>query len=253
LAAAWGTTGTVYLTGRDRRRVEAATADLADRGLAVAPERIDVTDPASIDRFADMVRREHGGLDVVVSNAAARISPDRPPGEQVRTFVATNNRGTTRGLRSFLPLLRDDGRLLVVASSFGTLRSLPASLHHLFDDPSLTLDDLDTTMASYVDDVERGRTDRGWPEWINIPSKVGQVAAMRVAAREARAEGRDVLVAAICPGLVDTGASRPWFDDMTPAQSPDEAAGHLTPLALGPRRHDIHGQLVQFGRILPWR
>jgi len=64
----------------------------------------------------------------------------------------------------------------------------------------------------------------GWPEWINVPSKVGQVAAVRVVARERRAADAldGTLVAAICPGLIDTEASRPWFDHMDEAQTPRE-------------------------------
>jgi NAD(P)-dependent dehydrogenase (short-subunit alcohol dehydrogenase family) len=188
------------------------------------------------------------------SNAAARITPDEPPRTQVRGFVATDNLGTTRVLRRFVPLLRDGGRFFVVASSFGTLRSLPGNLHDRFDDPSLTLDALDETMAAYVEDVERGRNADRWPDWINIPSKVGQVAAARIAARDLREQGRDgVLLAAVCPGLVDTAASRPWFDDMTQAQSPEAAAANLIPLALDDAPPNIHGELVQFGRVLAWR
>jgi RNA polymerase sigma factor (sigma-70 family) len=45
-------------------------------------------------------------------------------------------------------------------------------------------------------------------------------------ARERRAAyARDgTLVAAICPRLMDTDASRPWFEDMPAAQTPAEAA-----------------------------
>jgi hypothetical protein len=62
-----------------------------------------------------------------------------------------------------------------------------------------------------------------------------------------------VLAVAVCPGLVDTAASRPWFDDMAEAQTPDEAATHLVRLALDPADVGFHGELVQFGRVLPWR
>jgi NAD(P)-dependent dehydrogenase (short-subunit alcohol dehydrogenase family) len=173
----------------------------------------------------------------------------------VRGFVATNNRGTTRLLRALVPRMGPGGRLFVVASSFGTMRSLPdARLHVLFDAPGLTLDDIDAAMAGYVDAVEAGRAEaEGWPDWINIPSKVGQVAAVRVVARDLAAAGTDVFAAAVCPGLVDTDASRPWFDDMSEAQSPDAAAAHLVRLALDPVDDAWWGELVQFGRVLPWR
>src|SRR5215217_9155009 len=102
-------------------------------------------------------------------------------------------------------------------------------------------------------------TPRCWPgatpEWINIPSKVGQVAAVRVLARERRAaDAQDgTLVAAICPGLVDTQASRPWFEDMDEAQTPARAA--LAPLRVALARatdRSFYGELVQFGRVVPW-
>jgi carbonyl reductase 1 len=62
------------------------------------------------------------------------------------------------------------------------------------------------------------------------------------------------VVAAVCPGLVDTDASRPWFDDMSMAQTPDQAAAALLALALG-RATDpaFYGQLIRFGRVVSWR
>ena len=74
-------------------------------------------------------------------------------------------------------------------------------------------------------------------------------------ARERRASDQadGTLVAAVCPGMIDTGASRPWFD-MTGAQTPDEAAVALIRLALDPMVDDrVYGELVRFGKVLPWR
>jgi carbonyl reductase 1 len=254
LRARLGPDDLVYLTGRDPARVGAAVAGLASQGLDAVPHQLDVTDDDSVGRFAATIGARHDGIDVLFSNAAARISPDLSPREQVRQFVATNNLGTTRVLRALTPLIGPRGRLFVVASSFGTLRSLPDHLHARFDDPALTLDEVDAVMAGYVAAVEGGRSAaEGWPDWINIPSKVGQVAAMRVVARGAtRAGAQHTFVAAVCPGLVDTAASRPWFDDMAQAQTPAEAADHLVALAVAPVDERSHGELVQFGRVLPW-
>ena len=60
-------------------------------------------------------------------------------------------------------------------------------------------------------------------------------------------------MAAVCPGMVDTGASRPWFD-MTGAKSPAEAAVALLNLALDPVIDPRHrGELIRFGKVLAWR
>jgi len=111
-------------------------------------------------------------------------------------------------------------------------------------------------MLDYADAVRRDEAAReGWPDHINIASKVGQVAATHVFAREERAlgAGDGRLIAAICPGLIDTDASRPWFEDMSGAQTPERAAVDVLELALGPVNPAYYGQLVQHGRVLPWR
>src|SRR5215208_7187334 len=244
----------VYITGRDHDRVRAAATRIAGARAQVRGEVLDVRDGAAVTAFADAMAARHGGIDVVFSNAAARLRPRTSWAELVGPFVDTNNLGTTRMLRAFDPILRPGGRLLVVASSFGSLRRLPPHLRDRFDTDAMSLDDVDATMLAWRDAVVAGRApEEGWPEWINVPSKVGQVAAVRVLASERRtADG--TLVAAICPGLVDTEASRPWFEDMTEAQTPAEAAAAPLRLALDtatdPR---FHGELVQFGRVIPWR
>jgi carbonyl reductase 1 len=247
----------VYLTGRDPDRVRAAAARVAQPQARVRGEVLDVRDGAAVTAFADAIAARHGGVDVLFSNAAARLRPATPWAELVRPFVDTNNLGTTRMLRAFDPILRPGGRVLVVASDFGSLRRLPAHLHERFDTDAMSLDDVDATVLAWRDAVVAERaTQEGWPEWINIPSKVGQVAAMRVLARQRRAADAHAgtLVAAICPGLVDTEASRPWFEDMGEAQTPAGAAVAPLRLALDHAANpSFYGELVQFGRVIPWR
>lgn len=255
IARRLGPSGNVYLTGRDPTRVAAAAHELGDAGVHVLQERVDVRSTNDVDRFAALVGERHGQIGLVISNAAARITPDRPQAEQVATFIDTNNLGTTRMIRAFAPLLAPGGRFLVVASDFGSLRNLPPRLHNRFDTATLSLDDLDAHMVEFSDAVESGRAAaEGWPEWVNAPSKVGQVAAMRILAREqqdlASQDGR--FVAAVCPGLVDTAASRPWFADMSQALSPDEAAVDILALAFDPVDRGLYGELIQHRRIVPW-
>jgi carbonyl reductase 1 len=69
----------------------------------------------------------------VISNAAARITPDISQAKQVALFVDTNNQGTFRMIREFGPLLKDNARYIVVASAFVTLRNLAIELHREFD------------------------------------------------------------------------------------------------------------------------
>ncbi|MDE1669646.1 SDR family NAD(P)-dependent oxidoreductase [Nocardia gipuzkoensis] len=246
----------VYLTGRDLERVRAAASRVDAPTAEVRPAVLDVSDSESITALAAELRHRHDGVDIVFSNAAARLTPETPWAELIGPFVDTNNPGTTRMLRAIAPILRPGGRLLVVASDFGTLRSLPGHLHDRFDTGAMSLDDVDAVITGWRDTVlDSTAAAEGWPDWINIPSKVGQVAAVRVLARERRdgdlAAG--MLIAAVCPGLVDTDASRPWFDNMNQAQSPAQAAKALLDPALSPVRPENYGELVQFGVVRPWK
>jgi carbonyl reductase 1 len=257
LAARLGRGDLVVLSGRDAARVARAADAVA--GSAATRSRVegrvlDVSDADSVARLAAELAGRHGGVDVVLSNAAARIVPERPPQEQIDEFVAVGNGGAHAVLRSFGPVLRPGGRLIVVASSLGTLGRLDPRLHHLLDGVSLAA--VEAAVEAWRAAVHAGTARAaGWPEWINVPSKVAQVAAVRAVAAERR--DRDLaagtLVAAVCPGLVDTPASRPWFDDFSRALTPEQAARAVLDLVL---REDVdpatYGELVRFGRVLPW-
>jgi len=246
---------TIYLTGRDARRVAEAVEVSPPARAEIRGEALDVADQDAVARLAAELAERHGGVDHVLSNHYSRVEPDDDPAEVVDRYVAVNNLGTTRVLRAFAPLLRDGGRLLVVASRAGSLRALAPVLHDRFDGLE-SLADVDDAVQAWRDAVrERRAASEAWPAWINIPSKIGQVAAVRVLASERRADDlrRGILIAAVCPGLIDTGASRPWLD-MRGAQTPEQAAGPLLDLVLDPTRDpSFYGALVVDGRVVPWK
>jgi carbonyl reductase 1 len=73
-------------------------------------------------------------------------------------------------------VLRPGGRLIVVASSLGTLGHLDPRLQPLFD--GATLEQVEAAVASWRTAIHHGTAeDQGWPRWINVPSKVAQVAS----------------------------------------------------------------------------
>lgn len=246
---------TVYLTGRDARRVAEAVEASPPAQAELRGEALDVADEDAVARLADELAERHGGVDVVLSNHYSRVEPDDDPAEVVDRYVAVNNLGTTHVLRAFGPLLRDGGRLLVVASRAGSLRALAPALHARFDGLE-SLADVDDAVRAWRDAVrERRAAGEAWPAWINIPSKIGLVAAVRALASERRADDlrRGILIAAVCPGLIDTGASRPWLD-MESAQTPEQAAAPLLDLVLDPAPDpSFYGALVLEERAVPWK
>ena len=254
LAAGLGPTDRVLLTGRDADRVRAAAAAVAD-GPATARVEGRVLDVRDADAIAALAA-ELGAVDIVFSNATSRMRPEADPADEVDAVAATSNLATTRMLRAFAPRLRPGGRLMVVASALGTLDKLDERAAGRFAAATESLDAVDALVADWRAAVHAGRAEaEGYGTWLNIPSKVAQVAAVRALAHERRdddlAHGR--LLMALCPGLIDTGASRPWFEDMSTAQTPAEAAAWPVELALAPSFDPaFYGELVQFGKVLPW-
>ncbi|WP_435214520.1 SDR family NAD(P)-dependent oxidoreductase [Streptomyces sp. bgisy034] len=247
----------VLLSGRSPDRVTEAVDEvtrLPGTRARVESRVLDVTDTDAVARLAEDLRARHGGVDVVVSNAVARLLPEESQAQRADEFIDVSNTATHAVLRSFGPVLRPGGRLIVVASTLGTLGHLDPRLHHLFDGASL--DQVEYAVESWRGAVHHGTaTEAGWPLWLNVPSKVAQVAAVRAVAAERRdhdlADG--TLIAAVCPGMVDTATSRPWFSHYSHAQSPSDAARPVLDLILSePVDPSLYGELVRFGKALNW-
>jgi carbonyl reductase 1 len=255
LAAGMAPHDLVLVTGRDPERVAVAAAAVGG-GPAIARVEgrvLDVRDGGAIAALA----AELGEVDIVFSNATARMSPQADPVDEVDAVAETSNLAATRILRVFAPRLRPGGRLIIVASALGTLDKLDARIAGRFAQvANEDLDAVDDLVSDWRQAVHDGRAeDDGYGAWLNIPSKVAQVAAVRALARERRVEdlAENKLLMALCPGLIDTDASRPWFEDMSAAQTPAEAAAWPVQLALGQTFDPaFYGELVQFGKVLPW-
>ncbi|GAA3591594.1 SDR family NAD(P)-dependent oxidoreductase [Kribbella ginsengisoli] len=254
LAARLDAADLVLLTGRNPERVAAAVARV-DGTAQVEGRVLDVTDAAAVADLAADLQARYGGVDLVISNAIGPLTPDRTQAEQADEFIAVANGGTDAVLRSFAPVLRPAGRLIVVASSLGTLDQLDAKVQPLFEDGH-TLDEIEQTVEDWRQTIHAGTAaENGWPEWINIPSKVAQVAAVRAVAATRRTEdlADGTLIASVCPGLVDTRASRPWFDDFSQARTPEEAAEPILDLLLTDHVDpSTYGELIRDGKVLPW-
>jgi len=99
---------------------------LRAEGLDVFGVPLDVTDDASVAAAAAQLE-EHGGLDVLVNNAAITggmpQEPTRVSPAQVRAVVETNVIGVIRVTNAMLPMLRRAGspRVVNVSSTVGSL------------------------------------------------------------------------------------------------------------------------------------
>ncbi|WP_327222593.1 SDR family NAD(P)-dependent oxidoreductase [Kibdelosporangium aridum] len=115
---------TVYLGSRNEQAGHAAAETLKDEG-DVRPVRLDVTDRETMEAAIELVRSNHGCLDVLVNNAAASgVGNDILTTEMddVKSLFETNVWGPVVLVQLAAPLLRaaKAARIVNVSSSAGS-------------------------------------------------------------------------------------------------------------------------------------
>jgi len=145
----------ILLTGRDPERVRTAAAAAPESGARVEGRVLDVRDGDAIVALA----AELGEVDIVFSNATARMTPDADPAGEVDAVAETSNLATSRMLRAFAPRLRPGGRLVIVASSLGTLDKLDPRVRPRFAAAAASLDAVDALVAEWREAVHAGRAE----------------------------------------------------------------------------------------------
>ena len=97
----------------------ARRADRLDTDVAL---ELDVTEPASCERFAVRALEELGGLDILVNNAGlalGRAPFDESSEDDEAAVLGTNVNGLVRMTRLCLPHIRDEGHIVNLGSVAG--------------------------------------------------------------------------------------------------------------------------------------
>ena len=106
----------VFITGRERAKLEAAAADI---GAAAVPVRADSGDLADLDRLFDRVNAEAGRIDVLVANAGG--GEFQPLGviteASFEDTFGRNVKGVLFTVQKALPLLVDGAAVILTGSN----------------------------------------------------------------------------------------------------------------------------------------
>ncbi|XP_014244821.1 carbonyl reductase [NADPH] 3-like [Cimex lectularius] len=228
--------GVVYLTSRDVGRGQAAVEELKKAGLK-PPEyhQLDILDLDSIRKFGDHLKTKHGGIDVLVNNAAIafKAAATEPFAEQAEVTLRTNYFALVDVCNELFPLLKPHARVVNVSSSAGHLLRIPGEeLRKKFSEPNLTEPELSKLMKQFIADAKDGSyASKGWPNSTYVVSKVGVSTLTRIQHRLFLEDPReDIVINHVHPGYVDT--------DMTSHQGPltiEQGADAPTYLALLPK------------------
>ncbi|XP_006172188.2 carbonyl reductase [NADPH] 1 [Tupaia chinensis] len=247
--------GDVVLTARDEARGRAAVQQLQAEGLNPRFHQLDIDDIQSIRTLRDFLRKEYGGLDVLVNNAgiAFKTADPTPFHIQAEVTMKTNFFGTRDVSTELLPLIKPHGRVVNVSSmvSVMALKKCSPELQQKFRSETITEEELVELMNKFVEDTKKGvHQKEGWPNTAYGVTKIGVTVLSRIHARklsEQRSADK-ILLNACCPGWVRTDMAGPKA-----TKSPEEGAETPVYLALLPPNADgPHGQFVSEKKVEPW-
>ncbi|CAH2105727.1 unnamed protein product [Euphydryas editha] len=243
--------GVVYLTSRDDDRGRKAVAELNKLGLHPEYHQLDVTDRNSVLKFRDHLKEKHGGLDILVNNAAIMDAEYITSYENSKQVIDINFRSVLTMQEVIYPLVRNNGRILNISSDCGHLSNLK-NMYWIkkLSKKDLKIEELNEFVDWFLDSKKNGTLN---PEdfvengvWAAYRvSKMSLSAVTMIQQKEL--ETRNISVNSIHPGFVRT--------DMTVGKgffTIDQAAE--TPLYLvldAPQ--SLKGAYVWFdGKVLDW-
>jgi NAD(P)-dependent dehydrogenase (short-subunit alcohol dehydrogenase family) len=109
---------------RNLDRAEPLRKRAAEEGLDIVVEKIDVTDPASVEAGIAALVQQHGAIDVLVNNAGVGFGGpvETIPLDAARAVMETNFWGAVYAIRGVLPSMRERRTGVIVnVTSLGAL------------------------------------------------------------------------------------------------------------------------------------
>ena len=244
--------GVVYLTSRDDARGKAAVAKLNELGMKPEYHQLDVTDRDSVLRFRDHIKEKHGGIDILVNNAAVANSAELYNDYDVCKTVVDVNYFSILTIQELLfPLVRDNGRILNISSDCGHLSNV-RNMYWVkrLSKKDLKLEDINEFVNWFLEGVKAKDFN-----YDDIADE-GSIASYRVAKvalsaitmlQQKELESKNISVNSMHPGLVQTDMTGGiGFYDI------DQAAKTPVYLVLD-APETLKGAYVWFdGKVLDW-
>lgn len=237
----------VYLTGRNDDSCKKSLSDLLSQHSSssskLSTHPLDISDSKSIDDFTKYLQEAHGGVDVLVQNAAIAFknAATEPFHVQAEETLKVNFWGTLDVVKRIYPFMNANGRIVLLSSYCSQSTQFrfkpnswknPIAKELYLVNQGLTEERMEHFANQFVEHAKEGSVEKyGWPETAYGVSKLLTNCITRLYGQKSKADGKGVLVNCACPGYVKTDMSSHSEDA---PKMPDEGAEKIVQLALLP-------------------
>ncbi|UJR06756.1 hypothetical protein I4U23_011043 [Adineta vaga] len=214
--------------------------------------QLDTSSKESIIAATKEIKQKYNGhLDILINNAAIITNDNSIEG--AKSTFATNYYGVKMINEQLIPLLREQGRVINVASGAGPLGLYLFSkeLQEKYTLPTLTTQELDHIVQDFLSAYESHNLEHlGYPSEIPYPaytvSKAALIALTRIEARE-YCHDKNLSIYSVCPGFCATDLS----NNAANARSAAIGADSIVYVINTPANELENGAFYQDGKKLP--
>ncbi|CAF1582914.1 unnamed protein product [Adineta ricciae] len=171
--------------------------------------QLDTSSKESIILATNEIKQKYNGhLDILINNAG--IVPREDSIEAAKSTLATNYYGVKMVNEHLIPLLHENGRVINVASTVGSMGLYICSkeLQKRYTSSTLTIEELDHLVEDFLSAFESHNLEHmGYPSELPFKaysvSKAALIALTRIEARE-YSHKKNISIYAVCPGFCAT-------------------------------------------------
>ncbi|CAG4934750.1 unnamed protein product [Colias eurytheme] len=212
--------GVVYLTSRDINRGKEAIEILEKENLHPKFHQLDVSNEDSVKSFAEYIKKEHNGLDILINNAGLTASDfHKTTYEDAKRVIDTNYYGVLLMQKYLFPIMNENGRVINISSVWGHITNIKNTywIQQLTKE-NVSVDDVNTFVTWFLDSVKNGTVkEEDFVCHTLLAYRVSKVALCALTRIQQKVVGKNISVNSMHPGFVRTkmtkGAGDMSIDD----------------------------------------
>ncbi|XP_034833620.1 carbonyl reductase [NADPH] 1-like [Maniola hyperantus] len=201
----------VYLTSRDVKRGQEAVKNLYKEGFKPLLHQLDVTDKDSVKVFAEHLKQKHGGLDILINNAALITSNFKETTYEDSVQVLNANYYSILTIQKYIfPILEDNARVINMSSDCGHISNLKNTywINRLIK-KDIKVEDINAFVEWFLDSVKNGTlNEEDFGETPLLAYKISKIAVSALTRVQQKEVGRGISINSIHPGFVKTDMTR---------------------------------------------